>query len=197
MTSTWPQNPVDSVQVPQTVGLSPEVAFNVVGQSGLAPMFQVQAVADQPLPGVATQWGQTPASFAGQQPVPGQPAARIVAQNPLPGAWVPRGSVLYMEWVEGTPPPKKSSPVGWIIAGILGLLVILAALVFFLTSGEGGNDTDPSESPSPTSTETVTRSETRTATATATATETATATATETATATATETATPTPTQLP
>jgi len=55
MTSTWPQNPVDSVQVPQTVGLSPEVAFNVVGQSGLAPMFQVQAVADQPLPGVATQ----------------------------------------------------------------------------------------------------------------------------------------------
>ena len=45
------QNPVDSVQVPQTVESEAEVAFNVVGQSGLAPMFQVQAVADQPLPG--------------------------------------------------------------------------------------------------------------------------------------------------
>ena len=107
MTSTWPQNPVDSVQVPQTVGLSPEVAFNVVGQSGLAPMFQVQAVADQPLPGVATQWGQTPASFAGQQPVP-QPPLASWPRTRCRGPGFPRGSVLYMEWVEGAPPPKKA-----------------------------------------------------------------------------------------
>lgn len=195
---TTPLNPVDSVQVPQTVGMSPEVAFNVVGQAGLAPMFQAQQVADQPLPGVATQWGQTPATFAGQQPAPGQQPARIVAQNPLPGAWVPRGSVLYMEWVEGTPQAKKSSPVGWIIVGVLALLVIGAAIAWFLSGGDGG-DTEPSESPSPTSTQTVTESatQTETATATATATRTATATATETATATATATETATPTDSP
>ena len=66
--TTMPQQPVESVQVPQTVGLSPEVAFNLVGQAGLAPMFQAQQVSGRPLPGIATQWGQAPASFAGPAP---------------------------------------------------------------------------------------------------------------------------------
>ncbi len=192
--TTMPQNPVDSVQVPQTVGLSPEVAFNLVGQSGLAPMFQAQQVAGQPLPGVATQWGQTPASFAGQAPVPGQPATQVIAQSPMAGAWVPRGSVVYMEWAAVAPPAKKSSPVGWIIAGILALLLIVAAAVWFLNNS-GGSEPEPSKSPKPTTTETVTQTPgprpTQTVTATATATQTATATATETATATPSETPTP------
>ena len=192
--TTMPQNPVDSVQVPQTVGLSPEVAFNLVGQSGLAPMFQAQQVAGQPLPGVATQWGQTPASFAGQAPVPGQPATQVIAQSPMAGAWVPRGSVVYMEWAPVAPPAKQSSPVGWIIAGILALLLIAAAAVWFLNNS-GGSEPEPSKSPKPTTTETVTQTPsprpTRTVTATATATQTATATATETATATPSETPTP------
>jgi hypothetical protein len=187
--TTMPQNPVDSVQVPQTVGLSPEVAFNLVGQSGLAPMFQAQQVAGQPLPGVATQWGQTPASFAGQAPLPGQPATQGIAQSPMAGAWVPRGSVVYMEWAAVAAPAKKGSPVGWIIAGILALLLIGAAAFWFLTNG-GDSEPEPSKSPKPTATETVTQTPsprpTRTVTATATATQTATATATETATATAT-----------
>ncbi|MEZ5184209.1 MAG: hypothetical protein R2720_00550 [Candidatus Nanopelagicales bacterium] len=188
---TTPLNPVDSVQVPQTVGLSPEVAFNLVGQAGLAPMFQAQQIPGQPLPGIATQWGQAPATFGGQQPAAGQPASQIIAQNPIAGAWVPRGSVVYMEWVETAPTQKKSSPVGWIVAGVIILLLIIAAAIWFL-SNSGDSDTKPSESP--TATETVTESasprptrtltETATATATATATETSTATATETATAT-------------
>ncbi len=193
--TTWQQNPVDAVQVPQTVGLSPEVAFNLVGQAGLAPMFQVQQVQGQALPGVATQWGQAPPSFAGQAPTPGQPAAQIIAQNPVAGAWVPRGSVVYMEWVQVAPATKKSSPVGWIVAAVVALAV-LGGLAFFLLNG-GSSDPEPSKSP--TATETVTESasprptRTVTATATATSTATATATATETSTETSTVTASPTP----
>ncbi|HQR80167.1 MAG TPA: hypothetical protein PLT68_08110 [Actinomycetota bacterium] len=188
--TTLPQQPIDSVQVPQTVGLSPEMAFSLVGQSGLAPMFQVQQVAGQPLPGVATQWGQTPESFAGQPPPPGAPATRVTAQSPMAGSWVPRGSVVYMEWAQAAPPPKKSSPVGWIVVGVLVALLVLAGLVWLLTSGGGGDKPKPSESPSPTATETVTRSASPRPTQTVTAT--ATATATTTATATATKTPTPT-----
>jgi hypothetical protein len=194
--TTWPQQPIDSVQVPQAIGLSPEVAFNIVGQAGLAPMFQAQAAPGQPVPGVPSQWGQVPASFAGQPPVPGQPAAHVVGQSPLPGTWVPRGSVVYLEWQEvGAAPVEKSSNAGWIVAGILAALVVLAGLVWFLTAG-GNAEPDPSRSP--TATETVTQTPsprpTRTVTETATSTETSTATATATATQTSTVTATPTPT---
>jgi len=189
--TTMPQQPIDSVQVPQAVGLSPEVAFNIVGQAGLAPMFQARQVPGQPLPGVATQWGQTPASFAGQAPVPGAPATQVIAQNPMAGAWVPRGSVVYMEWAEVEVAPEKGSPVGWIIAGVLAVLLVLGGLIWFLVNG---GDSGPEPSGSPTATETVTQSpsprptQTVTETATATATETSTQTATSTATATATET---------
>ncbi|MFN8185247.1 MAG: hypothetical protein U0R23_12575 [Candidatus Nanopelagicales bacterium] len=193
--TTMPQQPIDSVQVPQTVGLSPEVAFNLVGQAGLAPMFQARQIPGQPLPGVATQWGQTPASFAGQAPVPGAPATQVVAQSPMAGSWVPRGSVLYMEWAEVETEPEKGSPVGWIIAGVLAALLVLGGLIWFLANG---GESGPEPSGSPTTTETVTESPsprptktvTETATATATATATQTATATATATATQTETAT-------
>lgn len=193
--TTMPQQPVESVQVPQTVGLSPEVAFNLVGQAGLAPMFQAQQVAGRPLPGIATQWGQAPSSFAGQAPLPGQPATQVIAQSPVAGSWVPRGSVVYMEWAEVAAAPPKKSPVGWIIAAVILGLLVLAGLFWWLTSG-GEPDPDTSESPTPT--ETVTESAsprpTRTVTETATATATATQTATATATATETETATPLPT---
>lgn len=192
--STMPQQPIDSVQVPQTVGLSPEMAFSLVGQSGLAPMFQAQQVAGQPLPGVPTQWGQAPASFAGQVPAPGTPATHVTAQSPMAGSWVPRGSVVYMEWAQVAPPPKKSSPVGWIVVGGLVAVLLLVGLFWLLTSGDGG-EPKPSESPSPTATATVTQSPTPRPTATVTATQTATATATRTATATATATQTPTATE--
>lgn len=191
--TTLPQNPIDSVQVPQAVGLSPEVAFNLVGQNGLAPMFQARQLPGQPLPGVPTQWGQTPASFAGQPPVAGQPAAQVLAQSPMAGTWVPRGSVVYLEWSEVTPAEKPGSPVGWIIAGVLALLLIAAGVVWFLNSS-GDADPDASKSPKPTATQTVTESPaprpTRTVTETATATQTATATSTATETATEMETAT-------
>lgn len=187
--TTWPQQPVDNVQVPQTVGLSPEVAFNLVGQSGLAPMFQAQPVPGEPLPGVPTQWGQAPASFAGMAPSAQQPPAQIIAQSPIAGTWVPRGSVVYMEWAEAGPPPKKSSPVGWIILALLGLL-ILGGLIFALTSG-GDSTPEPSKSPNPTKTVTQTPSPQPTETITETATATATQTSTSTETATATVTASP------
>ncbi|HRY09238.1 MAG: hypothetical protein H6526_03295 [Actinobacteria bacterium] len=193
--TTMPQQPIESVQVPQTVGLSPEVAFNLVGQAGLAPMFQAQQVAGRPLPGIATQWGQAPASFAGQAPLPGQPATQVIAQSPVAGSWVPRGSVVYMEWAEVAAAPPKKSPVGWIIAAVVLGLLALAGLFWWLTSG---GEPEPDTSKSPTPTETVTESAsprpTRTVTETATATATATQTATATATATETETASPLPT---
>lgn len=189
--TTMPQQPIDSVQVPQTVGLSPEVAFNIVGQSGLAPMFQAQQVQGRPLPGVPTQWGQAPATFVGQAPAPGQPAAQITAQSPMGGAWIPRGSVVYMEWAEVLPPQKKGSPVGWIVAGVVAALVVLGGLGWLLTR-DGGAEPGPSPSPTSTATETVTSTPspapTQTVTQTPTVTATATATRTATATATATET---------
>jgi hypothetical protein len=193
--TTMPQQPIDSVQVPQAVGLSPEVAFNLVGQAGLAPTFQAQAAPGAPVPGVPSQWGQVPASFTGQAPVPGQPAAHVVAQNPLPGTWVPRGSIVYLEWAEVVPvvapEEKEASSAGWIVAGILAALLVLAGLVWFLASG-GDPDPEPSRSPSATATVTETPSPrpTRTVTETATSTQTATSTSTATATATATETST-------
>lgn len=193
-----PQQPIDSVQVPQAVGLSPEVAFNLVGQAGLAPMFQAQAVPGGAVPGVPSQWGQVPPSFTGQAPAPGQPAAHVVAQNPLPGTWVPRGSVVYLEWAEVVPmvapEQKRGSSAGWIVAGILAALLVLAGAVWFLASG-GDADPDPSRSPSATATVTETPSPrpTRTVTETATATQTATSTSTATATETSTVTAPPTP----
>jgi hypothetical protein len=192
--TTMPQQPVESVQVPQTVGLSPEVAFNIVGQAGLAPMFQAQQVAGRPLPGIATQWGQAPASFAGQAPLPGQAATQVIAQSPVAGSWVPRGSVVYMEWAEVAPVEKKGSAAGWIIAAVVLGLLVLAGLFWWLSSG---GDPEPDTSKSPSATQTVTESPsprpTRTVTETATATATATATQTATATATATETQTATP----
>jgi hypothetical protein len=193
--TTMPQQPIDSVQVPQAVGLSPEVAFNLVGQAGLAPMFQAQAVPGGAVPGVPSQWGQVPASFTGQAPAPGQPAAHVVAQNPLPGTWVPRGSVVYLEWAEVAPvAEEKSSSAGWIVAGILAALVVLAGVIWLLT-GDGDADPEPSRTPTATATVTETPSPrpTRTVTETATATQTSTSTATATATETSTVTATPTP----
>lgn len=192
--TTLPQQPIDSVQVPQAVGLSPEMAFNLVGQSGLAPMFQAQQVPGQPPAGVATQWGQAPASFAGQPPVPGAPATQVTAQSPMAGSWVPRGSVVYLEWGQVAAPHKKGSPVGWIILGVLLAVLLLAGLLWLLTRGDDGQPKPP-ESPSPTATATVTRSPSPQPTETVTATETATATDTKTATATATRTPTSTPTQ--
>lgn len=191
--TTWPQQPIDSVQVPQAVGLSPEVAFNLVGQAGLAPMFQAQAVPGQPLPGVPSQWGQVPASFTGQ--AQGQAASHVTAQSPLPGTWVPRGSVVYLEWAEVAPVvEEKSSATGWIVAGVLGALVLLAGLVWFLTSG---GDANPEPSKTPTATATVTESPSPRPTKTVTSTATATETATATATATETSTVTSSPTQAP
>ncbi|MBK6763921.1 MAG: hypothetical protein IPG68_11935 [Micrococcales bacterium] len=198
--TTMPQQPIDSVQVPQAVGLSPEVAFNLVGQAGLAPMFQARQVPGQPLPGVATQWGQAPASSAGRARLPGAPAAQVIAQNPMAGSWVPRGSVVYMEWSEVESAPEKGSPVGWIIAGVLAALLVLGGLIWFLVNG---GDSGPEPSGSPTATQTVTESpsprptRTVTETATATATETSTQTATSTATATETQTATAEPPTTP
>lgn len=188
--TTWQQPPVDNVQVPQTVGLSPEVAFNLVGQSGLAPMFQAQPAPGQPLPGVPTQWGQAPASFAGMAPGTQHPPAQIIAQSPIAGTWVPRGSVVYMEWAEAGPPPKKGSPVGWIVVSLLGLLV-LAGLLYALVGGSGDSKPEPSKTPNPTKTVTQTPSPQPTQTITETATATATATSTSTETATATVTASP------
>jgi hypothetical protein len=190
--TTMPQQPIDSVQVPQAVGLSPEAAFNLVGQAGLAPMFQAQAAPGGAVPGVPSQWGQVPASFTGQTPAPGQPASHVIGQNPLPGTWVPRGSVVYLEWAEVAPAPEqKSSSAGWIVAGILAALAVLAGVIWFVASGDGANP-EPSDSPSATATVTETPSPrpTRTVTETATATATQTSTATSTATATATETST-------
>ncbi|MCB0469026.1 MAG: hypothetical protein KDC64_12565, partial [Aequorivita sp.] len=140
-------------------------------------------------------WGQAPASFAGQAPLPGQPATQVIAQSPVAGSWVPRGSVVYMEWAEVAAAPPKKSPVGWIIAAVVLGLLALAGLFWWLTSG---GEPEPDTSKSPTPTETVTESAsprpTRTVTETATATATATQTATATATATETETASPLPT---
>lgn len=183
--TTWPQQPIDSVQVPQVIGLSPEVAFNLIGQAGLAPMFQSAM-------GVPSQWGQVPVSFTGQ---PGPPA-QVIASNPMPGTWVPRGSVVYMDWTEVAvaAPEEKKSPVGWIVAVILAALLVFAGLVWFLNQG---GDANPEPSRTPTATETVTKkpqpAPTETVTATATATQTATATATATETSTETVTATPSP----
>lgn len=198
--TTWQQQPIDSVQVPQVVGLSPEAAFNVVGQASLAPMFSAQPVAGQN-PGVPSQWGQVPASFAGQAPVPGQAATHVIAQNPMPGAWVPRGSVVYIEWADMEPVAASGgSKTGWIVAAVLAALLIGAGLAWFLTAGGDANP-EPSRTPTATATATATVTTapsprpTRTVTATATATKTATATAT--ATATKTPTAEPTPTDAP
>lgn len=187
--ATWQQPPVDSVQVPQTIGLSPEVAFNIVGQSGLAPMFQAQPVQGQPMPGVPTQWGQAPASFTGGTPT-GEPTSQIIAQNPIAGTWVPRGSVLYMEWAELAPAKKKGSPLPWIIVILLALLLI-GGLAYALLSGSGSSKPKPSESP--TATKTVTESASPAPTQTITSTATATQTQKTTATTTSTVTATPTP----
>lgn len=195
--TTMPQNPVDSVQVPQTVGLSPEVAFSIVGQAGLAPMFQVRQVQGQPPPGVATQWGQAPASFAGQPSGQGASTAQIVAQSPVAGTWVPRGSVVYMEWAEAGAPEKGGAPVGWIIASALMALFVAFIVVWLVNRDSGPEPADTSGSPTATETQTATATvteeaqprPTRTVTATATETETATATATETQTETASPTA--------
>lgn len=208
--TTWQQQPTDNVQVPQVVGLSPEAAFNVVGQASLAPQFSAQPVAGE-VPGVPSQWGQVPSSFAGQPPLPGQAATHVVAQNPMAGAWVPHGSVVYMEWAEMQPVASEQeggSNTGWIVAAILGAVLVVAGLAWLLTSGGDANP-EPSETATKTATATATVTErpgprptqTVTATATQTATKTATATATVTATATTTKTATatvkPTPTDEP
>lgn len=189
--TTMPQQPIDSVQVPQAVGLSPEVAFSVVGQAGLAPMFQARTVAGAPAPGVTSQWGQVPGTLSGQPVAQGQPAARVVAQNPVPGTWVPRGSVVYLEWSQVAPAREETAGAGWIVAAILAALLVLGGLVWFLASG---GDAEPEPSKSPRSIQTVTETPTPGPTQTATVTATATATATATKTKEATETATATQT---
>lgn len=112
----------------------------------------------------------------------------------MPGTWVPRGSVVYLEWAEIEPVVEKRSSAGWIVAAVLAALVVLAGLVWFLTSG---GDAQPEPSKTPTATETVTESPsprpTKTVTETATATQTSTSTATATATETSTVTSTPSP----
>ncbi len=188
---------MDSAQVPQVIGLSPEAAFNVVGQAGLAPMFSVQPVAGQ-MPGVPSQWGQVPASFTGQPPVPGQAGAHVVGQNPMPGTWVPRGSVVYIEWAEVEPVDEGGSNTGWIVAAVLAGLLVVAGLVWFLTAGGDANP-EPSKTPKVTTTATATATVTSEPSPrpTRTVTETATATATQTATETATATPEPTVTESP
>lgn len=172
--TTTPQNPVDSIQVPRTVGLSPEVAFSIAGQAGLSPVFHVRQVPGQPLPGVATQWGQVPASFTGQPAAEGEQSAQIVGQSPLAGTWVPRGSVLYMQWARSGAGSTKESPVPWIIAAVLSALFIVFLVVRAVTSS---GDAEPGSPTSPTVTQTLTATATSTQTETATATETQTATA--------------------
>lgn len=196
--TTMPQNPIDSVQVPQTVGLSPEVAFGVVGQAGLAPMFQVRQVPGQPLPGVATQWGQAPTSFTGQPSPQGPSTSQIVAQSPVAGTWVPRGSVVYMEWTEVAAPEKKGAQVGWIIASVLMALFVVFVVLWLVNRDSSAEPAETSGSPTATETRTATATVTEqaqprpTRTVTATATETETTTATATATETETQTASPT-----
>ncbi len=190
--TTWQQEPIDSVQVPPVMGLSPELAFNAVAQAGLAPMFRTQPI-EGVLPGVPSQWGQVPAAMTGQ-PVAGPPAL-VNTQTPMPGAWVPRGSVVYMEWAEaGVVHEEKRSSVGWIVAALLATLIVVGGLVWFFAADD---EPIPQPSRTPTATETVTKTPQPrpTQTVTATQTATATATATETATATATTTATPAPSE--
>lgn len=197
VTQTWSQGPQDAVAVPQTVGLTPEVAFNVVRQAGLAPMYSPRYNQSDPVPGIATQWGQAPASFTGQPAATPQVPTQVVAQNPIAGTVVPLGSVVYMEWLElQAPPPPEKSSWGWVIAALIGFAAVVA-LLFFLLSDRGDPDPDPSPSRSETPTETETVTQTPGPTPTETVTETATSTATETATATATETATETATAEP
>lgn len=178
--TTWQQPPADQVQVPQTVGLSPEIAFNLVGQSGLAPMFQAQPFPGMPTPGVATQWGQAPASFGGLAPTP-ETSAQIVGQNPVAGSWVPRGSVVYLEWAQTLPleEGERSSPLPWIIAGVLAALLLLGLLFLFLANDDDKKD-KPDKSPSPTPTLTQTTQPTQQPTSQPTQTVTQTATATKT-----------------
>ena len=148
---------------------------------------------DGVLPGVPSQWGQVPASMTGQ-PV-ATPPALVNSQNPMPGAWVPRGSVVYMEWAEaGVVHEEKRSSVGWIVAALLATLIVVGGLVWFFAADD---EPIPQPSRTPTATETVTKTPQPrpTQTVTATQTATATATATETATATATTTATPAPSE--
>lgn len=134
--TSWPQGPTESVQVPQVVGLSPDVAYGAITQAGFVPMFQVQAAPGQPPPGVASQWGQVPVTFTGQPAAAAHPAAQVVAQSPAAGAWAQRGSVVYAQWVEVIPvPERRTSYAGWIVAGILTVLLIVGALAWLVTGG--------------------------------------------------------------
>jgi hypothetical protein len=149
--TSWPQGPTESVQVPQVVGLTPDVAYAAITQAGLVPMFQVRAAAGQPLPGVATQWGQVPVTFTGQPVSAENPSAQVVTQSPAAGAWAQRGSVVYAQWVEVIPVPERhTSYAGWIVAGVLTVLLVVGALAWLITGGAMPEPpVIPTTSPSP------------------------------------------------
>lgn len=145
--TSWPQGPTESVQVPQVVGLSPDIAYAAITQAGFVPMFQVQAAPGQPLPGVATQWGQVPVTFTGQPAATAHPAAQVVAQSPAAGAWALPGSTVYAQWVEVIPVPERhTSYAGWIVAGVLTVLLVVGAVAWLVT---GGAMPEPSAVPTP------------------------------------------------
>jgi hypothetical protein len=144
---------VDSLQVPQVIGLSPEAAYSAIVQAGFVPLFAVQAQPGQPLSGVATQWGQVPLTFAGQSSSVAVPMGQVVAQSPAAGAWAPRHSVVHAQWVEVAPavPPvlhRRESYAGWIVAAVLTVLLIVGAVAWLVT---GGGMPEPVATATPTS----------------------------------------------
>ena len=90
------------------------------GQPGQQPGFGQPG----PQPG-----GQFPPS--GPQPSPGQPG-----WGQQPGYGQPPGYGAF-------PPPKKKSPLPWILGGVFGLLVIIGAVIALIVATSGPGDPRP------------------------------------------------------